>query len=169
MEGVAAAFVAAVRAAGVRRMGWNWNWDGDVVVGLGRMEGRWTIVRSVRRVREESKGGILSFWCCYCWGVLGESRIKSRSGSALNLHVICNCGSGVFALPEELIGVMGRAAPYQVKSSFTSPSGNSIFHHFCRLFIYDLEVISSLFILPFTPSKQVRILNSTTTAIMVCT
>ena len=60
MEGpVAAAFVAAaVRAAGVRRMGWNWNWEGDVVVDLGSMEGRWTIFRSVRRVREESKGGI---------------------------------------------------------------------------------------------------------------
>lgn len=44
---------------------------------------------------------------------------KSKSGSALDFHVIWDCGSGVFALPEELIGVMGRAAR-------TSPSRASL-------------------------------------------
>ena len=78
MEGVA----AAVRAAGVRRMGWNWNWEGDVVVGLGSMERRWTIVRSVRRVIEESKGGIfvvvvVVFECLDRFA--GESRIQNPS------------------------------------------------------------------------------------------
>ena len=84
MEGpVAAAFVAAaVKAAGVRRMGWNWNWEGDVAVDLGSMEGRWTIVRSVRRVREESKGGIfvvvvVVFECLDRFA--GESRIQNPS------------------------------------------------------------------------------------------
>lgn len=82
MEGpVAAAFVAAaVRAAGVRRMGWNWNWEGDVVVDLGNMEGRWTIVRSVRRVREESKGGIFVVVVVECLDrFAGESRIQNPS------------------------------------------------------------------------------------------
>ena len=88
MEGpVAAAFVAAaVRAAGVRRMGWNWNWEGDVVVDLGSMEGRWTIVRSVRRVREESKGGIFVVVVVVVFVVVeclarfaGEPRIQNPS------------------------------------------------------------------------------------------
>lgn len=57
-----------------------------------------------------------------CFQSLVEN-LKSKSGSALKFHVIWNCGSGVFALPEELIGVMGRAASIQVQSSFTSPSG----------------------------------------------
>ena len=81
MEGpVAAAFVAAaVKAAGVRRMGWNWNWEGAVVVGLGSMEGRWTIVRSVRRVREESKGGIFVVVVECLDRFAGESRIQNPS------------------------------------------------------------------------------------------
>lgn len=66
---VAFVAAAAVRAVGVRRTGSNWNRDALLLAGLGTIEGRWMIVRRVRRVREESKGGILvvvgrlsSFW-----------------------------------------------------------------------------------------------------------
>lgn len=50
----------------VRRTGWN-RWSIEVVGfwAKGRIvgEGRWTRVRSVRRVREEMRGGIFGFLC----------------------------------------------------------------------------------------------------------
>ena len=63
----ARAAVKPVRAAGVRRVGWKRG--GDLIV-VEAMEGRWMIVRRVRRVREEIRGGIsVSFLCVgrYCF------------------------------------------------------------------------------------------------------
>lgn len=51
--------VKPVRAAGVRRMGWKREVGLIAVVA---MEGRWMIVRRVRRVREEIRGGILALF-----------------------------------------------------------------------------------------------------------
>ena len=150
MEGpVAAAFVAAaVKAAGVRRMGWNWNWEGDVVVGLGSMEGRWTIVRSVRRVMEESKGGILSFCrCCCCWmfSIVGrESQIQVGFGVEvprdLELREWCFCAAGGADWRN------GKSCLHTSPVELHFTVWNHILHRFYRLSIQDLEVISSHFI-----------------------
>lgn len=53
--------VKPVRAAGVRRMGWKREVG---LIGVEAMEGRWIIVRRVRRPREEIKGGILLYCSC---------------------------------------------------------------------------------------------------------
>ena len=54
---VSRAVVKPARAAGVRRIGWKHE---VVLIAVAAMEGRWMIVRRVRRVREEIRGGILA-------------------------------------------------------------------------------------------------------------
>lgn len=51
--------VVAVMAAGVRRVGWKRD---RVGLAMRSIPGRWMIVRRVRRVREEIRGGILVDW-----------------------------------------------------------------------------------------------------------
>lgn len=67
--------VKPVRAAGVRRVGWKR--EGDLIA-VEAMEGRWTIVRRVRIVREEIRGGI-SVGFCVCWA-LSSSGFDRRPG-----------------------------------------------------------------------------------------